>query len=274
MAEIDEIERRYRRRNDTVLDSDKSRLYSEHFVEERERIYKKVIQGELKDISASSLLEVGAGTGFNMPFFLRAGFRAENITANELLPDRIRTFRERFPAIRMLPGNVLDMAEAGRFDVVFQSTVFSSVLDEDFRRQLAAKMMRLLKPGGIILSYDFVYNNPFNPDVKQLTRDNIKQLFPHCSYAFYKVTLAPPIGRRIPHLYTALNTLFPFLRSHLVAVIRQCNAVQRQQDPADVELRRRTASPAVARHLANALAQATTSGPIASPRAIGPAIPS
>jgi SAM-dependent methyltransferase len=220
MAEIDEIERRYRRRVVALSAGDKASLYSHYFVEEREQIYRKVIEHEWKDVSARTLFEVGAGTGFNMPFFLRAGFRPENITANELLADRAWGSRERFPAIRLLPGNVLDVAEDRQFDLVFQSTVFSSVLDDQFRAALAAKMRRLLKPEGIILSYDFVYDNPSNKDVRRFTADHIMRLFPRCSYSFHRVTLAPPIGRRVPRLYPVLNALFPFLRSHLVAVIR------------------------------------------------------
>ena len=51
------------------------------------------------------------------------------------------------------------------FDFVFQSTVFTSILDSEVRKEVAGEMLRVLKPGGVILWYDFHVNNPRNPDV-------------------------------------------------------------------------------------------------------------
>lgn len=105
---------------------------------------------------------------------------------------------------------------------MFQSTVFTSILNEDFRKALANKMFEMLKPGGIILSYDFTYNNPNNKDVRKLTKKEIKKLFPnHKGIQFKKVTLAPPVARRVGKFYDLLNFLFPMLRTHLIAVIKK-----------------------------------------------------
>jgi hypothetical protein len=95
-------------------------------------------------------------------------------------------------------------------------------LDSNFRKALAVKMWEMLKPGGIILSYDFIFNNPANKDVVKLTKKEIKMLFPNYSEIhFRKVTLAPPLSRKIGHLYNFLNFLFPFFRTHLVAIIKK-----------------------------------------------------
>ena len=52
-----------------------------------------------------------------------------------------------------------------------------------------------MKPDGIILWYDFIYNNPSNPDVKRVSKKEIINLFSGVdNIQFYKVTLAPPIG--------------------------------------------------------------------------------
>ena len=83
-------------------------------------------------------------------------------------------------------------------------------------------MLKLVKPNGIILWYDFVYDNPNNKDVKGVSKQEIRQLFAKASkITIKKVTLAPPIGRRVGNLYGILNGLFPFLRSHVVAVIEK-----------------------------------------------------
>ena len=57
--------------------------------------------------------------------------------------------------------------EPGSQDIVFQSAVLTSILDDEYKKRLANKMWELLKPGGAILYYDFIYNNPKNPDVKE-----------------------------------------------------------------------------------------------------------
>jgi SAM-dependent methyltransferase len=218
--EIEEIEKRYKRRKNSHA-GEKAARYSALIVEEREKIYGNILTREFTDLRDKRMIEIGAGSGANIPFFLGAGFAASNIEANELLSDRVHSFKGNFPEIRLHEGNALDLDENNKYDLVFQSTVFSSILDDNFRAELAQKLLRLLKPSGFILSYDFVYNNPSNPDVKKFTKEDIERNFPDCTYEFFKVTLAPPVGRRVPALYKFLNTAFPFLRTHMITVIKK-----------------------------------------------------
>ena len=110
------------------------------------------------------------------------------------------------------------------FDVVLQSTVFSSLLDAAFQQQLADSMWHWVRPGGGVLWYDFVYDNPSNPDVRGVPLQRIRELFPHGRVNARRLTLAPPIARRVcgihPLLYTAFNVL-PFLRTHLLCWIEK-----------------------------------------------------
>jgi ubiquinone/menaquinone biosynthesis C-methylase UbiE len=110
------------------------------------------------------------------------------------------------------------------FDVVLQSTVFSSILDGPFRRALAERMWRLVKPGGGILSYDFVYDNPRNADVRGVTVREVRALFPGGTLSHHRLTLAPPIARLVtrahPDLYSLFN-LVPLLRTHALCYIRK-----------------------------------------------------
>jgi hypothetical protein len=111
----------------------------------------------------------------------------------------------------------LSSERVGQFDIIFQSTVFTSILDVDFRRKMANSMMRLLKENGVVLWYDFIYDNPSNPDVKGVGIQELKMLFPELKWQIKRVTLAPPIGRRVKGAYPILNA-FPFLRTHIVAL--------------------------------------------------------
>lgn len=172
------------------------------------------------DTSDISVMEIGAGSGGNLDYFLKLGVPRENIFANELLPDRAEMLSRWLPSSQIHCGNVLDLSYHEKFDIVFQSVVMSSILENDFRRKVAKKMWDMLKPGGVILWYDFIYNNPSNPDVQKVPWKEVLSLFPEAKVVMKKkVTLAPPLGRRVGRFYNFLN--FPFLRTHYVGVLQK-----------------------------------------------------
>lgn len=194
--------------------------YTRHLVAEREAHYARILRQQGAPATLK-LLEIGAGAGGNIPFFLASGIDPRRLHANELLPDRVQALRAAQPDITIHPGNALDIPQAldSSFDIVFQSTVFTSILDPGFKRLLAERMWALTRPGGLILWYDFIFDNPANPDVKGIGIREIRALFPHAStFRTHRVTLAPPIGRRVGRLYPLFNAL-PLLRTHVVAEI-------------------------------------------------------
>jgi SAM-dependent methyltransferase len=177
-------------------------------------------------LSELRLLEVGCGQGGNLLEFLRMGFKPEYLLGNELLCERVVSARDRLPsACQVLEGDAtkLDFKE-GSFDIVYQSTVFTSILDSQFQQVLADKMWSWVAPGGGVLWYDFTYNNPKNKDVRGVSLAQIKSLFPDAAVFSKKTTLAPPISRRVTQLHPSLYTLFnmlPFLRTHLLCWIEK-----------------------------------------------------
>jgi phospholipid N-methyltransferase len=215
--ELENIKERYQRRNEQAPAAG---TFEQRAVAERNKVYQQVVQRFVSDPESAVFLEAGAGTGGNLPHFIALGFRAPNIIANELLEDRVRQLQERFPDIQIIAGSASGVSHV-QADVVFQSMMLSSVLDESLRRDIAGALWKAVKPGGILLSYDFAFNNPRNPDVKKLTVADVRQLFPEGEVLMVKkVTLAPPIGRRVGRLYAFFNA-FPFLRTHRVVVIRR-----------------------------------------------------
>ena len=218
MDETDKVAQRYERRRGKELAPGEN-LFQDYMFKERELIYEKILKFHFPDLSQVTVLEIGAGTGGNIYFFKHMGIKPQNIYANELLQDRIVSLKTNHPEIHVLEGDALKINNGIKFDIVFQSTVFTSILDMEFRKKLAGKMTELTKNTGIILWYDFTFNNPQNKDVKRVTKKEIKDLFPSASaYNFYRVTLAPPIGRRVGNFYSFFN-IFPFLRTHLIALI-------------------------------------------------------
>jgi SAM-dependent methyltransferase len=164
------------------------------------------------------VLEVGCGHGGNLLELIRLGFDPARLVGNELLADRALAARRRLPAaVRLIEGDALTMPiPPATFDIVYQSTVFSSLLDAGFQEQLARRMWAWVRPGGGVLWYDFIFNNPANPDVRGVPIARVRQLFPEGRLDARRVTLAPPIARRVTRLHGAAYWLFNmwFLRTH------------------------------------------------------------
>jgi SAM-dependent methyltransferase len=198
-------------------------------VQERQRAMLRLfVRRGWRDLSALRLLEVGCGSGANLLELLRIGFAPQHLAGVELLPERYAAARSVLPQSLVLhagDATVLAVPDAS-YDIVFVSTVFSSLLDDAFQQRLAAAMWRWVRPGGGVLWYDFTVNNPRNRDVRGVPLRRIAELFPEAAIDARRVTLAPPIARRVsrlhPWLYTSFNTL-PLLRTHLLAWIGKAN---------------------------------------------------
>jgi SAM-dependent methyltransferase len=194
-------------------------------VQERQRA---ILQGLLRrgwhELEDLTLTEVGCGAGGNLLEFLRAGFAASHLTGCEILPDRLAMARACVPeAVMLWPGDaaVAPIAPASQ-DLVLQATVFSSLLDDAAQKRLADAMWRWVKPGGAVLWYDFTVDNPNNRAVRGVPLARLSQLFPEGRLQHQRITLAPPLARRVvrvhPSLYNVFNTV-PLLRTHLLAWI-------------------------------------------------------
>ncbi|MBN9245289.1 MAG: methyltransferase domain-containing protein [Mesorhizobium sp.] len=229
-GELSEIERRYARRNA----QGKANLYDPllpvniAFRQEREKVLAKTLRALLgeRPISSLRILEIGCGGGRNLVDFIGWGALPGNCTGNELLSERVEVARRNLPpTVTIVQGDAssLDFAD-GSFDIILQSTVFSSILDKELRSAVANNMWRMLAKDGGIIWYDFTMDNPRNADVAGIKQAEIRSLFPQARYDATKTTLAPPIARRVtklsPGLYSLLNTL-PFLRTHVVALLRK-----------------------------------------------------
>ena len=172
------------------------------------------------------VLEIGCGSGSNLLELASLGFDASRLVGNELLPERAATARRQLPAATVLhEGDATQLPfDANSFDLVYQSTVFSSLLDDAFQQRLANAMWRWVRPGGAVLWYDFTVNNPRNPDVRGVPLRRLRQLFPMGQVTAHRVTLAPPLARVVcrwhPALYTLFNSL-PLLRTHVLAWVHK-----------------------------------------------------
>jgi SAM-dependent methyltransferase len=185
------------------------------------RLFRRWSPGEIGQLR---LMEVGCGTGGNLLELLRVGFAPQNLVGVELLPDRVAEARRVLPeALPLHAGDALQLDVPDEsLDIVFVSTVFSSLLDAAFQQRLADAMWRWTKPGGGVLWYDFCVDNPRNRDVRGVPLRRVRALFPQGRVATQRITLAPPIARAVTRVHPALYTLFnalPVLRTHALCWI-------------------------------------------------------
>lgn len=192
-------------------------------VQERQRVMLQIFARNLgwTDLSGLALTEVGCGTGGNLLEMLRLGFNPQHLCGIELLPERALAARNVLPAaLRLIEGDALKVQLLpGSQDIVYQSVVFSSLLDEHYQRHLADRIWSWVRPGGGVLWYDFIYNNPSNPDVRGVPLKRVRELFPEAQVLMRRVTLAPPISRRVCRIHPAAYHLFnaiPLLRTHVL----------------------------------------------------------
>jgi SAM-dependent methyltransferase len=230
--EINDIRARYRRQALAHGDLSGGSLFRPHCYllqpdcymahQEKERAFLRILSRfDCAEIQSMKVLEIGCGFGANILQLLRWGFEPRNIVGVDLLSDRCAYARTVLPAaVEVIDGDALELVYPDEsFDIVFASTVFTSILDSGFQEKLARKTWSLVRPGGAILWYDFINNNPANSDVKGVPRRRVRELFPEARGALLSISLAPPIARLVcrihPILYTLLN-FFPFLRTHIV----------------------------------------------------------
>ncbi len=157
------------------------------------------------DLSEKKILEVGCGWGSWLLLFLSWGGRPENLCGIDLLPERVEIARHRLPKSEIVLGRAEKLPwPSDSFDLVFQFTVFSSVLSGPAREEIAKEIWRTLKPGGYFISFDFFISNPTNPNTVGIGKRELARLFPKAEFQSRRLGLFPPLARRLAPLAFSL----------------------------------------------------------------------
>ena len=171
------------------------------FLQQRERQLTQLLKAiRFDNFSYKRILEIGCGGGGVLLNFLSYGAHSEQLFGIDLLHERLRS------ASAQLAGSKFANADGQKlpflpdeFDLLLQFTAFSSVLDQQVKQNMATEMLRVLKPDGAILWYDF-WLNPTNRHTRGIRPAESRRLFPNGRLEFRRITLAPPLTRRLIHL--------------------------------------------------------------------------
>ena len=193
------------------------------------------------DLPSSSVLDVGCGSGYFLHRMVEYG--ADTASGIDLMADRVAEGRRRYPALDLHAGSATAMPfDDASFDVVTQFTCLSSVLDADVRAAIGTEVWRVLRPGGLLVSFDMA---PISPllrrlaavgrrlrgaaahgvvtPVEPLAAEELLRIFPGQLVVSRVPTLDFDLTQRLGgRLWpTMLLGAVPALRTHLLVAIRR-----------------------------------------------------
>ena len=176
-------------------------------------------------LAQQRIFDVGCGWGGWLVDLETWGAKQDSLAGIDLDPGRAGFAARRLPAADIRAGNATSLPwPTGSFDIVLLGTVFSSILDHEVKRTVAQEVTRLLASDGMVLWYDFFVDNPRNPNVRGIRAPEIAKLFPELEVSLRRVTLAPPIARRLARVSWTGCMLLEALRvlnTHYLGVLRR-----------------------------------------------------
>jgi len=187
----------------------------------REREIVKLFQNnKIPSLKDYKILDVGCGIGGELRRFISLGANPDNLYGIDLTPERINIAKAISPNINFYCSNAeLLNYENNYFDIIIQSVMFSSILDDNMKINIAKEMLRVMKPDGFILWYDFFYHNPHKNNVKGITIREIRNLFPGCLLQFKRIQIIKPILRRIPIWLIPFIENIKLFNNHYIGMI-------------------------------------------------------
>jgi ubiquinone/menaquinone biosynthesis C-methylase UbiE len=178
-----------------------------------------------RETSARSYLEVGCGPGDELARIARADAGLAQVIGVEILLEELSGSKAVQPrmAVACADGAALPFRDAS-FDIVAQYMMLSSVPDPHRRATLGREMLRVLRPGGRIVSLDLRYPRLPPRGRVAVGRRSLRAIFPGLRVESSTHVLLPPLARLLAPWSARLCDLLgrvPFLRTYRLAVLKR-----------------------------------------------------
>jgi len=194
-----------------------------YLMNERERMLTKTMSYLGLDNRGPEILvlDVGCGTGNNLADFIKYGYLPENLFGIDINKKQLKGTYYLHSNLNIVSADACFIPFASKtFDVCLSFDLFA-VIEPSKRKRVADEIIRVLKPGGILLWFDLrlksnssgVWAVPFN---------EIKRLFNGFEFHLKQIGLVPPLARLLSKYSTTLThivALIPVLHSHLCGAI-------------------------------------------------------
>jgi SAM-dependent methyltransferase len=192
-------------------------------------LIRAIVRLEGIDVGSAWILDLGVGTGSDGARFDGLNIRRERFFGVDMLEKYARGAHASHPWMRTLAGDAGSLPfPDGRFDLVYQSTMISSVPDGAHRARIFGEIRRVLVSGGVFLSYDTRYPNPWNPHTRPMRAAEVRKALFGWSVKAWSLTALPQLQRALAPLSLAgcrLLECIPCLRSHLLILARKPSGV-------------------------------------------------
>jgi SAM-dependent methyltransferase len=195
-------------------------------IQERDRaVHAALRRHGITSLEHLRVFEAGCGGGYNLRMFQQWGCPPANLAGIDIDAERTAFARENSPGIQVHTGSADSVSEPdASFDIAVAFTLFSSVPDDGVSAGIAREMLRLTKPGGLLLVYDMRRKSPRNPAVHPIKDADVRRWFRPCRPRTQRLTLVPPLARAVagkaPWLYRPLS-LPPLSRTHTLHVMQR-----------------------------------------------------
>jgi len=182
------------------------------------------------DPRSARVLDVGCGAGDSLWICLRLGFEPANLFGVDIQDDRICKAKATNPLVTFECADATSLRfRDGTFDIAMESMMFLQLTDDDIARRIASEMIRVTKPGGILLVSDWRYSKPGSQEFKGVSPSRIRDLYQVGTRTEVRKTvrgpLVPPVGRFLSKymspLYFVIHALFPLLTGHMLTVLEK-----------------------------------------------------
>ncbi len=205
-----------------------------YHIQEREWAILSLLRKEGINIDNLEVLEVGCGTGHILERFREFG--ARKVIGIDLMEHRIRAGATQYSGVLLTVGSGTALPYPdGSFNLVTQFMCLSSILDQNTRSLVAKEMLRVLKPGGIILSYDMrttpafmrllstFRSQPGITPTRPLDPKELQDLFGDGRMIIKTISLNFKLAAIADksHFLAFIIGLFPWLRTHYLVLIHK-----------------------------------------------------
>ena len=172
------------------------------------------------------VLDVGCGDGGDLRWLTGRGFAARHLAGVDLFPGLIaRAPRDTGTLLAVADAAELPFRDGG-FDAVVQTMALSSIVDPLVRSRVAAEMLRTVRRGGLVISYD-MRTADGNSRVIALDEPELRRLFRGAgplSVEHHGLHLG--IASRVPAVIGSLLARISLLRRWSFAVIERAETGQ------------------------------------------------
>jgi ubiquinone/menaquinone biosynthesis C-methylase UbiE len=168
----------------------------------------------------AAVLDLGCGSGWWLDAFRGRGADVSQLHGIDAIPSRIEGARKRLPGSDVRVGDIRRLPYADdRFGLVLIVSVLSDLQTQGDVEVALSEAVRVLAPGGVLLCYEPRLPNPFNRDVRRISKRTLRRVLGQ-GWKSAPLTVLPPVSYRLgkfaPRVYPVLARIRPLLSHRLV----------------------------------------------------------